>query len=207
MTSESYLVLNSWLQKSDQNYIDGRFLWLNKRINSACNLLWLSLEQMIKILLVQSEIDEMLKGSTNLEESHGIVDLKCKKLGHRIKELLLGLNKKYSDSDVFRFENQLEKLNEYFFRRYVVHGGASIAVTMICDIDELYFAIRDKVDPDVGVGIIDSVFIQRKYSLGHPYSVFEYAYLHNKYFRTRKHKEIRFALFDDMNRVFVENGT
>lgn len=207
MTSESYLVLNSWLQKSDQNYIDGRFLWLNKRINSACNLLWLSLEQMIKILLVQGDIDEILKKSKDFEESYKLIDLKCKKIGHKVNELLLGLNRKYSDIDILKFEPIIEKLNEYFYKRYAGHGGTSIAVTMIFNIDKLYFALRDKVDPDVGIGAIDQIFIERKHSISHAYSVYLYAYLHNEYFRTRKHREFRFAFPDNVNRFFVENGT
>ncbi len=208
MTSQSYLVLNSWLQKSDHNYIDGRLLWLNMRINSACNLLWLSLEQIIKILLIQSDIDEILQKKTiDLEESYKLIDLKCRKIGHQINDLIFRLNQKYSDLDTSRFEPILKKLNEFFYRRYAVHRGTSIAVTLICDIDELYFALRDKVDSDVGIGTIDSIFIERKHSLSHAYSAFQYAYLHNKYFRTRKHKEFRFSLPDDVNRFFVENGT
>ena len=47
--SGGYLVLNSWLQTSDRNYLSGRVLWLNSLIGGASNLLWLSVEQLVKI--------------------------------------------------------------------------------------------------------------------------------------------------------------
>lgn len=48
--------LKAFLDKSDDNYIAGRALWHLWSYDSAGNLLWLSIEQISKIIITQQEI-------------------------------------------------------------------------------------------------------------------------------------------------------
>lgn len=206
MDSKSYLALNSWLQKSDQNYIEGRLLWLNWLVEWASNLLWLSLEQIIKILLLQKNIDAFSGQATNLDELHKILETEGMKIGHNVHKLIEKVNLEYPNLDISKYEDTLKKLKEYFYRRYVANKGSSISMLMLDSIDELYFLLRNEVNSDVGLGTIDEIYIQRKHNWGHPLSAFAYAYLQNNHFRTRKHKEINYSAFDWTGKIYTENG-
>jgi len=188
--SKSYLALNAWLQKADGNYIGGRLLWLNWLVNGASNLLWLASEQMIKILLLQQEIDGYSENSVDLDELHKKLDKEGVALGHNVDKLILAINSAYKDLDISKFEPALNKLQEYFYRRYVVPSGSSISLVMLDEIDKLYFLLRERIHPDVGLGIVDEIHIQMKYGWTHPLAAFEYAYLYNKSFKPRAHREI-----------------
>lgn len=120
MDSQSYLALNAWLQTSDKNYMAGRLLWLNHFISGDCNLLWLSSEQIIKILILQKEIDKHSGDSSDLTELHDNLNKQGMKLGHNVEKLIEKLNKEYPDLDISKFQETLKKLQEYFYRRYVV---------------------------------------------------------------------------------------
>lgn len=207
MDSKSYLALNAWLQKSDRNYIEGRFLWLNLGIDGACNLLWLALEQLIKIILLQINIDTFSKKALNLEELHIILTIEGKKLGHDASILIKNINSKYSKLNITKFEQVLLKLQEYFYKRYVDNQNSSISFLMLEEIDELYFLLRNEVSPDVGVGTIDEIFIQKKHNWDHPLPIFSYAYQENKYFKTRKHTKIVYSFFDGSRTTYSEDGT
>lgn len=191
MDSKGYLALNAWLQKSDQNYIAGRFLFKNMLIHGSANLLWLALEQVAKILLLQKKIEEYSGRSTNLEDLYKILDDEGKKLnaGHSAEKLIRDIAAAYPDLDIYKYESSLQKVNEYFRRRYVVHGGSVFSLALLNDIDDLYFLLRDEVDPEIGIGTIDEIYAQRKNNLGHPLPAFEYAYFENKHFRTRRRKK------------------
>ena len=95
MDSQSYLALNAWLQKSDENYIEGRLLWLNHLVNGASNLLWLASEQIIKILLLQKEIENYSSESSDLTELHENLDKQGKKFGHKVEKLIGAVNREY----------------------------------------------------------------------------------------------------------------
>jgi hypothetical protein len=168
MNSQSYLALNAWLQKADQNYMEGRLLWLNMLVNGASNLLWLSSEQLIKILLLQKNIDPLSDSSSNLNDLHNKIDREGKKLGHDVHKLIAKVKLEYSDLDLTGFEPMLIKLQEYFYRRYVVNSGSSISLNLLDEVDDFYFQVRSKIDPEIGLGTIDEIFIQRKHEWGHP---------------------------------------
>jgi len=204
MNSQSYLALNSWLQKADQNYIEGRLLWLNMFINGACNLLWLSSEQIIKILLLQKSIDNLSNSSSDLNILHGKIDKEGKQLGHNVHKLIAKVKLEYSDLDLSQFEPTLIKLQEYFYRRYVVNSGSSISLNLLNEIDDFYFQVRSKIAPEIGLGTIDEIFIQRKHNWGHPISSFIYAYHQNQHFRTRSHRPINYMSQD--GKIITENG-
>lgn len=205
MDSKSYLTLNSWLQKADHNYYEGRLLWLHMCLDGACNLLWLSCEQMIKILLLQKKIDEISSKSKNLNELHKKLDRLGKSINHDAKKLIKELENEYPDLDINKFIPVLEKLQEYFFRRYVVHQGSSISLMMIKEIDEFYFLLRNKVEANVGLGTIDEIYIQKKHKWKHPLEAFAYAYIDNKSFRSRKHRVINIQGPD--RKIYKEDGT
>ena len=190
MNSQSYLALNAWLQKADQNYIEGRLLWLNHLINGACNLLWLASEQILKILILQKTIDSFSENSSDLKQLHETIDKEGMKLGHSVIKLIQRVNSDYPGFDISKYEKVLEKIQEYFYRRYVVHSGSSISLLMLNEVDEFYFLVRGKIEPDVGLGTIDEIHIQRKHKWGHPLPAFSYAYQYNEHFRPRKHREI-----------------
>ncbi|AFU67758.1 hypothetical protein P700755_000754 [Psychroflexus torquis ATCC 700755] len=204
MDSKSYLSLNSWLQKADSNYIEGRLLWLNWLVDGSCNLLWLACEQMIKILLLQEKIDTYSAESTNMDELHKVLDKKGKKLGHDVGKLIAKINAEYPELDITKYKTTLEKLQEYFYRRYVINKGSSISMNMLNEVDEFYFLLRSKIYSDVGLGTIDEIFIQKKHNRGHFLPAFSYSYLHNKSFRSRKHRSINQMGPD--GKVYMENG-
>lgn len=49
--------LNAFLSKCDSNYIAGRALWKLWSYHTAGNLLWLGIEQLAKIIITQTEIE------------------------------------------------------------------------------------------------------------------------------------------------------
>lgn len=158
MDSKLYLPLNSWLQKADWNYILGRFLWFNMFIEGACNLLWLSCEQIIKVLLIQKNAKKFSQCS-NLKDVHLIIDKEGKKKGHSVAELVDSINIEYPELKIVKYKSVLEKLQEYFYRRYVVNSSLSISLNKTDKVDELYFLLRNKIEPEVGLGVIDEIFI------------------------------------------------
>lgn len=201
MNSQSYLVLNAWLQKADSNYIAGRLLWNQVLVVGASNLLWLSCEQLAKIVLLQAEI---AAGCADLDEIHGLVDRAGKRLGHNVDQLVVALNKLHPEVGISNYRDVLEKLYEYFFRRYPVRDGSSISLEIISRADELYFRLRSLVLPEIGVGTIDEIYIQRKHGWPHPIPAFRFAYSGNASFAPRQHKLYRITGSD--GQVYEECG-
>lgn len=190
MDSKSYLTLNAWLQKSDNNYISGRLLWIERLIDGASNLLWLSCEQIIKIILLQNEIDNISSSCSDLNEMHIKCENKGKKFGHNVGVLTNKLANEHLCINLTNYKPVLEKLHEYFHRRYVDNKGSSIPLNMLDSVDEFYFELRNNVKPEVGPGTIDEIYIQKKHGWEHPIPAFAYAYIYNKSFRPRKHRKI-----------------
>jgi len=205
MDSKAYLTLNSWLQKADQNYISGRLLWLNMLITGACNLLWLSCEQMIKLLLLQMHIEELSPQCKDLDELHDVVDKKAGKWGHSVDKLLNQMFEQYPALSIEKHRDVLEKLHEYFYRRYVERRGSSISLNMLHNVDELYFLLRSQVEPDVGLGTIDEIVIQRKNKWGHPLQAFAVAYMDNLSFKPRRHRKI--SIIGPDGKTYDEDGS
>jgi hypothetical protein len=132
------------------------------------------------------------------------IDREGKKLGHDVHKLIAKVKLEYSDLDLTGFEPMLIKLQEYFYRRYVVNSGSSISLNLLDEVDDFYFQVRSKIDPEIGLGTIDEIFIQRKHEWGHPLSSFVYAYHQNKHFKTRPHKPINYMGQD--GKTMTENG-
>jgi hypothetical protein len=144
---------------------------------------------MMKISLLQKDIESYTDDSTNLDDLHKILDAKGKNIGYKVDDLIKKMNEEYPEMNIIKYKDALQKIQEYFYRRYVVRGGSSISMLLLDEIDELYFLLRGSVDPDIGVATIDQIFVQKKYNWGHPISAFNYAYLLNKSFKSRKHRE------------------
>ena len=179
-------------------------MWLNHLINGASNLLWLALEQILKILLLQKEIDMHSRGSADLAALHVNLDKQAKKFGHNVDNLIKKVDAEYPDLHISKYEAILVKLQEYFYRRYVVHSGSSVSLSMIDGVDELYFLLRSKIHSDVGLGTIDEIYIQKKHQWCHPLPTFSSAYFQNRYFKPRKHREINLLRPD--GRIYKESG-
>jgi hypothetical protein len=206
MDSKSYLVLNSWLQKSDQNYIGGRILWFQMLQDQSCNLLWLASEQMIKILLLQKNIEGLSKVSKNLDEMNMDLNKRVKKrYGHRMDDLFRELENECKHLNLNKYKTSLEKINEFFHRRYVVNKNSSIPLYLIRTIDEFYFLLRNEVLPDVGLGTIDEIYIQRKHGWEHSIGSYEWAYKDNISFGARKHRSINYMTAD--GKQYTEDGS
>lgn len=201
MDSKTYLALNAWLQKADTNYIEGRLLFLNLCINGACNLLWLACEQMIKILILQID-DEKLKKFNDLNEVHEYLDKQGRKISHKVS--VSKLQEEYNGLDLEKHKSMLDKLNEYFYRRYAQNSSSFLSLDLLNEADEFYFLLRSRVKESIGVGTIDEIFIQKKHGWGHPLKAFEFAYLKNQYFKPRKHFSINQMGID--GKIYKESG-
>jgi|TARA_R110002110_G_scaffold404983_1_gene623756 hypothetical protein len=197
-------ILDLWLQKADENYISGRFLWMNILIIGSCNLLWLACEQLIKLLLLQKEIDFDISDSIHSDELYKQVNKKGKAIGHDVSKLIVQVNAVYPELNISKYEPTLIKLQEYFYKRYLTNKGSSITLNTLDDIDALYFLLRDQIEPRIIFGDIDQIYIKRKHNWKQNLPVHEYAYLENKSFRPRKHNEIRQVGADGL--VYIENG-
>lgn len=199
------LTLNHWLQTADQNYISGRILWQHGMIHGAANVLWLGCEQIAKILLLQRQATTLSPHCTDFEAAYSATDQAGKRLGHNVTNLVAALQCSHPEIGAGAFEPTLEKLHEYFYRRYAVHGGSSIALRLLHSVDDFYFNARDHAAPEIGLGTIDEIHIQRKHGLGHPLSSFAYAYHNNAAFRPRRHASTNFMLPN--GHVVTEDGS
>ena len=68
---------------------------------------------------------------------------------------------------------------------------------------------QDFVSPDIAIGLIDEIFIQKKNGLKHPLPIYSKAYEVNPHFRTRSHGEHSFMIMDGKKIKYTikEDGT
>jgi len=202
------LVINSWLQKADHLYIDWRCLWYKMWIDSACILLWLSIEQIMKILIIQNKIKnwEIIIKDLDLNEIHKLYDKEARKITssqktqHSSDKVLKIFHDNYPEFNINEYEESISKVNEYFDRRYVKHCWTSINILLLYKIDELYFNFRDLIDENVVQWTIDEIFIRKEAWVWQTTQVFNYAFQDNTYFRPRNLKNCNDIIF------FWENG-
>ena len=160
---------------------------------------------MIKILILQTMTDQIQV--EDQKEVYEILDKKAKDISrsHKKRDLVEEFAKIYPDIDIYKFSNVLDKLEEYYFRRYVVPTSSSIELQMLESIDELYFLLRDNIVSDVGRGIIDEIHMQRELKWGHPIQAFGTAYLYNRHFRPHKHPSYS-IIGPDLKSYYVKDG-
>jgi hypothetical protein len=204
MNITHYSNLCSRLQKADESYIEGRLLWLNQFVNGASNLLWLASEQLLKLLLLQKNITVLSENSSNTKQLFEKLDNEGRKIGHNLTNIINLTKTEYPELDLTPFEPALKKIQEYFYRRYIVFDGGSISLNLLDQIDNFYFTVRAMIHPEVGLGVIDEIFIQQKNSFRHPIPAFKYAYMYNNHFRSRPHTPVSYRAPD--NRIYFENG-
>ena len=128
MKTKVHLALNAWLQKADGNYLEGRVLWLKLLLNGASNLLWLSIEQALKILILQDRIAIIDSTCKDLGAVHKALDEEAKSISKRHSriEIVQQVENTYNGLDLTPYYNVMDKLEEYFFRRYVVDKNSSL---------------------------------------------------------------------------------
>lgn len=213
--------LNSFLALIDQHYVEGRFLWLNHAFNGAGNLLWMSFEQIIKLLIVQCRIENNLikdvklksqseKVTFDINENNvklrtQIIDALFFQLGanHKIDSLLKTL-KESTEIDVSGKYACLAKVNEFFRRRYVVHESTSIDPRMLDEIDQVFFYLRSFVSNDIPQSFIDEIIFRKKYCIQEPIPFFVTLYHKNNFVSPRKYNDVLDKIPD--GRVIAHNG-
>jgi hypothetical protein len=202
-----YSALGGWLSTADFNYLEGRVLWRNLLLAGSCILLWLSIEQIIKLLILQKDPELLNHESENQNSLYTIIDTKAKSISpkHRASELLENFTPVYPEIDLSPYQDTLDKLEEWFQRRYVRHEFASIPLDMIHSVDELYFLLREEVNGSIPISIIDTIFIYKKHGWQLPIPAYKMAYIDNKSFRSREHPEVN-LLGPDGN-TYIENGS
>lgn len=190
--SAFHLALNAWLQTADTNYISGRLLWTQWLVDGASNLLWLSIEQMIKILVLQSNLPKLDSGNATSEQAHRAIDRAALSIArdHSRTSLVAALSAAHPSIDLSPHLDTMAKLEEYYRRRYYINQGTSIGLMLLHKVDALYFVLRSHVAPELGVGTIDEIGIRRKHGWGQTLPAFEFAYRDNLSFAPRRHSVI-----------------
>ena len=183
----------------------GRVLWHNYLFEEACNLFWLSIEQALKILVFQDNIVEIGSTCKDIDAVYKVLEKKGKRISHLRKTIVLEVENIYDGLDLTPYYGVMDKLEEYYFRRYAIHKSSSIILNLIDEVDELYFSIREHIIPELGLGLIDEIYYQKKHGWNHPLGAFSFAYYQNKSFKGRKHTPINLAGPDGI--IYIEDGT
>lgn len=201
------LALNAWLQKADDNYISGRVLWMGWLVDSASNLLWLSTEQMIKILVLHQQLPKLDSGNATDRLAHTTLDRAARAIAsnHSSTSLIAALNGAIPSIDMAAHSPTMAKLEEYYRRRYYVNQDSSTSLSLLHDVDSLYFYLRKHVHPDLGMSTIDEIGIRRKHGWEQTLPYFQYAYADNRSFSPRRHTEI--TMIGPDGKLVVEDGT
>ncbi|MCD6321725.1 MAG: hypothetical protein J7L77_01745 [Clostridiales bacterium] len=218
-----YFALSAYLSKADSHYLEARLLWLNFAIDGACDLFWLAIEQLIKLNLIQHRIEEKSLQDVKIRENgnkivysydpqetdfrkiHKILDKTSYEINSRHQlDKLLRLLIEETGIDLCTFRDTLEKVKEYYERRYYRAGSTSISLGLIDKIDEIYFYLRNSLNENFPRALIDEISYQRKFNTGHPLPYFAYAYLNNKHFKSRKHPVVNQMLPD--GRIIYNDG-
>ncbi|MBF0368554.1 MAG: hypothetical protein HQL52_03765 [Magnetococcales bacterium] len=191
------------MNQADKNYIEGRCLWFNWFYGGACNLLWLGVEQLFKLLILQNKLSEFPEEPSNLEEHFKVAEKKARKFGHNVDKLMDAIHRIHPDIEIHQHNATLKNIHYYFKRRYVINESGLMRGDTIDAVDEVYFSLRGKVQPEAGGRLMDEIFIQKKHKTGHPIPGFAFAYHRNKSFRPRKH-EVRHMQIG--NEFYAEAG-
>jgi hypothetical protein len=218
-----YFALHSYLSRADGHYLEARLLWFNFAIDGSCNLFWLAIEQLIKLNVIQHRIENNCLSDVRIKENgneiiysydpqetdirkiHKILDKTSYKVNsrHQLDQLLRILMSE-SGIDLSRFQETLEKIKEYYERRYYKDESTSINSGQIDKVDEIYFYLRNNLNENFPRALIDEISYQRKFKTGHPLSYFVYAYQDNNHFNSRKHPVVNQRLPD--GRIIRNDG-
>lgn len=199
--------LSAYLSKSDKNYVGGRILWEQWMLDSAGNLLWLSIEQLVKIIVVQDEIDFQVylkqKEYTTLERNLNNTQEFCKIISslfrringnHSVQGLIdstsENLNKLLNNNI-----NLLNNINILYQNRYYISQNRTTQLNMVDEIDELYFNLRSMINENIPRSYIDEILFYKEcansFILGG-----HFLYSGNKFIKSRKYPPINTRMKD-----------
>jgi hypothetical protein len=218
-----YFCLHAYLSRADDHYVEGRFLWANYAVDGACILLWLAIEQLIKLNIIQERIENKVLDGIEIKESgnkvtlgydpqekdvrkiHKILDKTSYKINSRnqLDKLLVILNDEVN-IDLSMYEDTLGSVKEYYERRYYKDQGTSISLGQLESIDEVYFLLRGNLNEQFPRALIDEINFQKKFEIVHPLPFWIFAYRENKHFKSRKHPIVNQMLPD--GRVIKNDG-
>jgi hypothetical protein len=165
---KAHAALCAWLTRADENYMGGRLLARAGGHLVAGNLLWLCLEQMAKVLILQKRIHAMPfpegspeRRSEDMTEILALLEREAKSIRphHEVDPLLAELGCTYPDMDLVPHKVIMAKLQEFFGMRYYKEAGHKLTHTEVDSIDAVYFLMRDRVVLDVGMGRIDTLLL------------------------------------------------
>jgi hypothetical protein len=208
LSNDEQLALHDWLRSADGLYIDGRLLWFNVGIDGSTILLWLSLEQILKLLIFQSLLKKSLLTTSDGQTAFGTLEDKGKRLNHGYATLVNTFDEEYPRLLTASNKEVLEKLHEFFNRRYASNTPTSIALNLIEPVDRLYFKLRDHVSSQLRLAYIDEIGFRLAIKFTHPLEQhMQYAYLGNKYFRRRKRYPAWRVSFDNLQYpIYTDSG-
>ena len=178
---------------------------------------------MIKFLIIQNRLENKSLCSVNISESgrkttytynpqevstrkmHKIIDKHSYKINskHQLKQLLKILTKETGIDLTLHFAT-LNKIKEYYDRRYCKDASSSISLSEMNKVDEIFFFLRKRVNINVPRALIDEISFQKKFKLQHPLPYFIYAYKNNRYFESRRHPVVNQLLPD--GRIIENDG-
>jgi hypothetical protein len=218
-----YFCLHAYLSRADDHYVEGRFLWANYAVDGACILLWLAIEQLIKLNIIQERIENKVLDGIEIKESgnkvtlgydpqekdvrkiHKILDKTSYKINSRHQlDKLLGILNDEVIIDLSMYEDTLGSVKEYYERRYYKDQGTSISLGQLESIDEVYFLLRGNLNEQFPRALIDEINFQKKFEIVHPLPFWIFAYRENKHFKSRKHPIVNQMLPD--GRVIKNDG-
>lgn len=161
-----FRILKYTLLGADHNYAAGRCLWFNLAMREAANLLCLAIEQAMKVLYVQQNLEgrdlQRLvapKHSRNPQYQYDPEEKDRAKITKILNHVLHGLLRDHnlmrlaerlkdeSVIDLTGFAATLSKVNECYDLRYFSPASAQIGSSEIDNLDRIYFLLRASMRP------------------------------------------------------------
>lgn len=217
-----HMALGAYLTTADRHYLDSRILWHSNSHFGASMPLWLAIEQMIKLYIVQSRVENRSLGSVRFKDKGATVTLTYNPTESNMEVAFSLLSRSFYNLspkhkpeplvqhmqgllDISSYRRHLEKVNELYERRYYVNKGTSIPKGTFQKMDELYFKLRNAVSNNIPRSLMDEIAYQKKFDTGHPLRNFIYAYYENPYFQAKEHPMVFQALPN--GKIIANNGT
>jgi len=187
MESFEYIQLSSWLGRADNLYLDARVLWLQiSGMGGSFILMWLAIEQMMKLIIMQERIKKMLhtsKSSLDLEKELNGWGLEFK---HNLSKLLKELEVSYPNLFTSTEIELLKKMHRLFEGKYSSSTPIGIHISSLNIMDCIFFKLRDLTSKDLPMSQMDMIDVNRNSTLNRLGDYVKFAYLDNPYFRKRK---------------------
>lgn len=209
-----HMVLGAYLTTADRHYLDGRILRFSNSAFGAGMPLWLAAEQMIKLYIVQTRVENKSLSNvshsltynpleTNIDLAFKVVSKSFKNLSphHKVDPLLKEME---GILNINSYKKTLEKVHELYERRYFVNRGTSIPSDTFPYLDEFYFKLRSHLSKNIPRSLIDEIAYQKKFGTGHPLRNFTYAYYDNPFFRAKEHPVVYQSLPD--GKIIANDG-